>query len=933
MQAPSRTRRDRGCVEDKDYYSEAKVSNTDSNQFSQESTKADSRLVQPQSPTPSPDPDLPHLSSASAELFRKMTSTSAKRPLSSIKPAYPGDEEPESQPASIPAKGVGGEDTPNAGRQEPKAPAPGTEADSASTSSSTEPKAPAELPRDVLNSSTIQDTRPNAGHPPKSIPFPDLSGKIAEGTDSERENKRPDWGAQKIRQAKLEQFDRLGMDRPIDGTTNPDEEPTERKEGKDSANREGFGHPTIQEEQPERMACEHLAQHEKDEGPMEDDERSNQSGRGGSEHMNQTERGEQGGHWRHTDRGESNVSAEHGGTAVGGDDADYAHGGDGDPRATRRSRGGAGHKDEGERGGSGLHAEHGGAAVGGDGDPRATRRSRGGAGHKDEGERGGSGLHAEHGGTAVGGDGDARATRRSRGGSGHKDGRERGGDGDARATRRSRWGSGLKDGKEPGERGEERRLSNRGKRNRTREYTPGEDRMEAEKHLNGINRNDYTDGIDIPDRTEYREHLVYNNRQDFSEPAKHRNPTKPWDRISELDAAEPRSRGFSPDPRLESRMKPQKENKDMREKPKATEQQEEQPDIRIDSSRSQRMEGSGEGKNSHNEEEAHGWQAGKAGGHHEVDYGEPNGGYHAENRNGGSVATLLDANGEPAKYGADRYRSIVGNWGMGSIGDGQQDGSREQGSGDLQDSRNTKNPEEPDGCERIIEVNKLRKGYVKGKNMIPVLNGVDISVRDGEFLSIVGQSGSGKSTLLHLMGTLDIPDSGTVHFDGQRIDNLPGRQRDYIRNRYIGMIFQFYHLIPEMTMIENVLAPLMIRESLFGYFKHRRKYIEQAKELLDLVGLSHRIKHRPNELSGGEMQRTSIARALITNPHVLLADEPTGNLDSKTTIEIIKLLRSLNAEKKLTIIMVTHDMEQAWDADRVVRLVDGRVTETFRTSR
>ena len=231
----------------------------------------------------------------------------------------------------------------------------------------------------------------------------------------------------------------------------------------------------------------------------------------------------------------------------------------------------------------------------------------------------------------------------------------------------------------------------------------------------------------------------------------------------------------------------------------------------------------------------------------------------------------------------------------------------------------------------ILEVNRLYKGYVKGKNLIPVLNGVDIQVRDGEFLAIVGQSGSGKSTLLHLMGTLDVPDSGTVHFDGQRIDNLPSRRRDFLRNHYIGMIFQFYHLIPEMNMIENVLAPLMVRESLFGYLRRRREYMAHAKELLDLVGLSHRLRHRPNELSGGEMQRTSIARALITNPRVLLADEPTGNLDSKTTVEIIKLLRSLNAEKKLTIIMVTHDMEQARDADRVVRLVDGQVVESFLT--
>ena len=225
----------------------------------------------------------------------------------------------------------------------------------------------------------------------------------------------------------------------------------------------------------------------------------------------------------------------------------------------------------------------------------------------------------------------------------------------------------------------------------------------------------------------------------------------------------------------------------------------------------------------------------------------------------------------------------------------------------------------------LMAVSDLHKGYIKGKMLIPVLRGVDAQVRLGEFLSIVGQSGSGKSTLLHLMGTLDRPDRGAIHFDGQRIDNLPGPRRDLLRNRAIGMIFQFYHLIPEMTMIENVLAPLMIRESILGYFQHRRRYHQMAKELLERVGLGHRVRHKPNELSGGEMQRTAIARALITEPRILLADEPTGNLDSRTSREIIKLLRTLNEEQKLTIVMVTHDRAQAEEADRYIRLVDGQV--------
>ncbi len=225
----------------------------------------------------------------------------------------------------------------------------------------------------------------------------------------------------------------------------------------------------------------------------------------------------------------------------------------------------------------------------------------------------------------------------------------------------------------------------------------------------------------------------------------------------------------------------------------------------------------------------------------------------------------------------------------------------------------------------LMVVSNLKKGYVKGKKLIPVLQGVDLTARQGELLAIVGQSGSGKSTLLHLMGTLDAPDSGTIHFDGQRIDNLSAAQRDVLRNRFIGMIFQFYHLIPEMTTLENVLAPLMIRESFWGYWSKKREYVARAKDLLALVGLSHRLKHRPNELSGGEMQRASIARALISNPRVLLADEPTGNLDSKASAGVLKLLRQLNEEQNLTIVMVTHDMSQAADADRAIRLVDGLV--------
>ena len=223
----------------------------------------------------------------------------------------------------------------------------------------------------------------------------------------------------------------------------------------------------------------------------------------------------------------------------------------------------------------------------------------------------------------------------------------------------------------------------------------------------------------------------------------------------------------------------------------------------------------------------------------------------------------------------------------------------------------------------------LEKSYRKGELIIPVLRGVDLELEQGEFLSVVGQSGSGKSTLLHVLGLLDAPDVGEVHCDGRRIDNLKERQRDTLRNRNFGFIFQSYHLLPEFTLLENVLSPLAIRHSTLSWWRHRKAFREQAREIIDKVGLGHRVKHRPSELSGGEMQRAAIARALIGQPRVLLADEPTGNLDSSTSQEIMSLLASLNELQKLTIIMVTHDERIACHAHRSVRLDEGRL-ETVR---
>ncbi len=227
--------------------------------------------------------------------------------------------------------------------------------------------------------------------------------------------------------------------------------------------------------------------------------------------------------------------------------------------------------------------------------------------------------------------------------------------------------------------------------------------------------------------------------------------------------------------------------------------------------------------------------------------------------------------------------------------------------------------------ERLMVAMELTKSYVKGNLRIPVLRGVNLGVRPQEFLAIVGQSGSGKSTLLHLMATLDAPDGGSIHFDGQRIDNLSSGQRDLLRNEFIGMIFQFYHLLPELTTLENVLSPLMIRHGVLSYMTQRRKFVHRGEELLERVGLAHRAKHKPRELSGGEMQRAAIARSLIAQPQILLADEPTGNLDSESAREILDLLRTLNREQELTIVMVTHDLSIAHQADRILRLVDGRI--------
>jgi lipoprotein-releasing system ATP-binding protein len=225
----------------------------------------------------------------------------------------------------------------------------------------------------------------------------------------------------------------------------------------------------------------------------------------------------------------------------------------------------------------------------------------------------------------------------------------------------------------------------------------------------------------------------------------------------------------------------------------------------------------------------------------------------------------------------------------------------------------------------LLAAEDLHKAYRKHKLQVPVLCGLDLDVAPGEFLSVVGASGSGKSTLLHLLGVLDAPDQGCVRLDGRRIDDQPAPERDRLRNGTFGFIFQFYHLLPELTTLENVLMPQMISHTLLGWLGSGRALRRRASELLDRVGLGHRLRHKPRELSGGEMQRAAIARALVNRPRVLLADEPTGNLDAETGEGIVRLLRDLNHCDGLTIIMVTHNLDLVAETDRFVRLAAGRV--------
>jgi lipoprotein-releasing system ATP-binding protein len=269
------------------------------------------------------------------------------------------------------------------------------------------------------------------------------------------------------------------------------------------------------------------------------------------------------------------------------------------------------------------------------------------------------------------------------------------------------------------------------------------------------------------------------------------------------------------------------------------------------------------------------------------------------------------------------------------------------------------------GSSALIQVSNLRKTYRLGRVDVPVLHGIDLSVRRGEWVAVLGASGSGKSTLLHLLGGLDTPDrpgkkakgrcpgcgydttgligtkcpecgrgvgaGGTeasrIVFDGRALGELSSGELNRFRSRSIGFVFQFYHLLPELTVVENVLTAAMVRAGITGYWGQRGAARDRARDLLERFGLGHRLTHRPAQLSGGERQRVALARALVNEPAIVLADEPTGNLDRQTGEKILLVLEGLRERQSQTMVVATHDAEIAARADRVVRLVDGRIVE------
>ncbi len=220
----------------------------------------------------------------------------------------------------------------------------------------------------------------------------------------------------------------------------------------------------------------------------------------------------------------------------------------------------------------------------------------------------------------------------------------------------------------------------------------------------------------------------------------------------------------------------------------------------------------------------------------------------------------------------------------------------------------------------MITIHDLHKSFPMGDRRIHVLNGVRLEIRRGELVSIMGASGAGKSTLLHIIGTLEQPTMGTVLFDGTNVFQLSEQARAEFRNRRIGFVFQFHHLLPEFTALENVCLPALVQR------RSMPEVEREASELLGRVNLGHRLHHKPGELSGGEQQRVAVARALIQYPDLVLADEPTGNLDTHTGDDLFALLRDLNRANGTTFVIVTHNEKLSAQADRIIHMEDGRIT-------
>ena len=224
-----------------------------------------------------------------------------------------------------------------------------------------------------------------------------------------------------------------------------------------------------------------------------------------------------------------------------------------------------------------------------------------------------------------------------------------------------------------------------------------------------------------------------------------------------------------------------------------------------------------------------------------------------------------------------------------------------------------------DASTHVIVTRGLEKSYAMGGGRVMALSGVDLEVEHGEMVAIMGVSGAGKTTLLHLLGALDRPTKGEVILEGKSLHERSEVELARLRNQHVGFVFQFHHLLPEFSGLENVIIPGLLRGA-------RKKEVEdQAKELLSRMGLADRWNHRPGELSGGEQQRVAIARALINNPSVVLADEPTGNLDSSTAETIFELLREINENNRQTILVATHNSSMAGQMDRVIAVVDGKI--------